>query len=290
MSLLIGADPELFVGKGRKIVSGHGMIPGTKQQPFPVERGAVQVDGMALEFNINPASTRQEFIKNLSVVQSHLSKMIPEGHTLRTVPTAHFAPEYMAAQPFEATELGCDPDFNAYTGQPNPRPNGEVNFRTGSGHIHVGWTEGMDVNDPDHLEACRMMVKQLDACLGIFSTLWDSDTQRRQLYGKFGAFRPKSYGVEYRVLSNAWLKSSALKGMVFDLTSYAYDTLLNGIRLYDRVDIRWWADRFDSTSRMATRDILEGQEYSVRVFPADSRLDYLKALVSGKVETLRYVG
>ena len=55
--ILVGCDPEVFVAKGGKFISAHGMIPGTKKAPHKVERGAVQVDGMALEFNIDPAAS-----------------------------------------------------------------------------------------------------------------------------------------------------------------------------------------------------------------------------------------
>jgi hypothetical protein len=36
----------------------------------------------------------------------------------------------------------------------------------------------------------------------------DKDTERRQMYGKAGANRLKSFGFEYRVLSNFWLNST----------------------------------------------------------------------------------
>ena len=62
MQLLLGADPEAFVvlKDGGIPVSAHGLLPGTKDKPFPVEKGAVQVDGMAAEFNIEPAATEDE--------------------------------------------------------------------------------------------------------------------------------------------------------------------------------------------------------------------------------------
>ena len=63
MELKIGCDPELWIfdKKLGKIISAHGLFPGTKAEPYAVTHGAVQVDGMAAEFNINPASSAEEF-------------------------------------------------------------------------------------------------------------------------------------------------------------------------------------------------------------------------------------
>ena len=55
----------------------------------------------------------------------------------------------------------------------------------------------------------------LDMYLGLPSLIWDRDTKRRSLYGDFGAFRPKPYGLEYRVLSNAWLAHTRTIGFVY---------------------------------------------------------------------------
>lgn len=231
--LLIGCDPELFVkGADGKHVSAYNMIPGNKREPYRVNNGAVQVDGMALEFNIDPASNAETFDNNISVVMDSLRQMVPENLEFDISPVAFFEEEYMASQPLEATELGCEPDFNAYTGTKNPRPNGSVPFRTASGHIHIGWTEGMDPHDPDHFEACCMLTKQLDVFLGLTAPLWDGDIVRRQLYGQLGSFRPKPYGVEYRVLSNAWLKHPELRKVVFSMAKLAFDLLVAQKRLY----------------------------------------------------------
>ena len=62
MDFLFGADPELFVKRDGEFKSGHGLIEGGKENPYPVERGAVQVDGMALEFNIDPAADEDNFV------------------------------------------------------------------------------------------------------------------------------------------------------------------------------------------------------------------------------------
>jgi hypothetical protein len=80
---------------------------------------------------------------------------------------------------------------------------------------------------------CITLVKQLDAYLGIPSLEWDKDTLRRRLYGKAGAFRPKPYGVEYRTLSNAWLKNEMLVRYVYRQTMRAIEDLMAGKKLSD---------------------------------------------------------
>ena len=229
MKILIGADPEVFVKckESGKFVTGHNLIPGTKSAPFPVKNGAVQVDGMALEFNIDPAGSRAEFVNNISSVMSQLDSMVP-NHDLVIRPTARFSSEYMSTMPKEALEMGCEPDYNAYSGLRNDKPSGDVNYRTAGGHIHIGWTEGVDVNDPDHIEACQMLVKALDKTIYRASPFFDNDNRRRALYGKKGSYRVKPYGVEYRVLSNSWLKSEELIGWVYDIVFKVTENLMFG--------------------------------------------------------------
>lgn len=236
LNILVGCDPEVFVRKvGKKrFQSAHGLVAGDKANPFKVERGAVQVDGMALEFNIDPASNEREFVENITGVMKIMAGMVPD-YELVPVPCATFYKNVLEAQPKEALELGCDPDFNAWrNGEANPRPNGAVNFRTGAGHVHIGWGSGFDTSDPGHLEACIMATKQLDFYLGLSSLLYDKDTKRRTMYGAPGAFRPKPYGVEYRVLSNAWLQSEELMGWVYRTTTKAINDLFEGKVVYGR--------------------------------------------------------
>lgn len=236
LKFLVGADPELFLFKDGKFHSAHGKIPGDKKNPHKVDSGAIQVDGMALEFNIDPAETEQEFIQNIADVRATLEAMVP-GYTVLANPTATFDHEYMLQQPLESKILGCDPDFNAWEdGQRNPAPDGNVDFRTGAGHVHVGWCKGMDMLDEGHFNACIMATKQLDCALGLGSLLYDSDNTRRILYGKAGAFRPKSYGVEYRTLSNAWLNSKERIEWVYRTTIYAMNKLLSGVRFWETMD------------------------------------------------------
>ena len=214
----IGADPEFFVKRFGKLHSAHGLVPGSKEQPFKVDKGAVQVDGMALEFNIDPAETFDQFETNMTSVLDKIVSMIP-GYEVFVEPVADFGLEYIMSQPKEARELGCSPDFNAYTKEANPRPDANTPFRTASGHVHIGWTKApVDINNEGHLEACRALTKALDVYLGIPSLVWDRDDRRRSLYGAAGAFRPKPYGMEYRVLSNKWINDPFCRRLVYENT------------------------------------------------------------------------
>ncbi|MOA35237.1 hypothetical protein D3C78_1566850 [compost metagenome] len=78
-----------------------------------------------------------------------------------------------------------------------------------------------------------MAAKQLDYYLGLGSLLYDPDVKRRTMYGAAGAFRPKPYGVEYRVLSNAWLKSEELMGWVYRMTIKGINDLFEGKAAYN---------------------------------------------------------
>lgn len=223
MNILIGADPELFGKRDGQYVSAYNLIPGDKEQPHPVDNGAVQVDGMAFEFNINPADTEDGFIFNLQSVMAQLRAMVPEYEVVAD-PVAKFTEEYLQTQDPKALELGCDPDFNAWTGEMNKKPDMKRPMRTAAGHVHIGFVD--TVHDEDrHFDICSMIVQQLDFYLGLPSLLFDHDQERREMYGQAGAFRPKSYGVEYRVLSNHWLRDEQLMRWVYRASHEAMRTV-----------------------------------------------------------------
>jgi Phage phiEco32-like COOH.NH2 ligase-type 2 len=234
MKITIGCDPELFVTQDGKFRSAHGLIPGTKEAPFRVENGAVQVDGMALEYNIDPVDNADDFVRFNQSVMEQMRAMVP-GYEFAIVPSCKFNGNHFRAQPDEAKELGCMPDFNAYTGKANPRPDNKTTMRTASGHVHIGFCDDVDPNSDEHMVRCATLIKQLDCYLGLPSLLFDNDVLRRKMYGAAGAFRPKSYGVEYRVLSNAWLLTENRMRFVFDQTVKAVNDLLKGVRPADKI-------------------------------------------------------
>jgi hypothetical protein len=233
MNILVGADPEVFVKQNGIFRSAYGLIEGDKANPFAVKDGAVQVDGMALEFNINPANTEEAFVGNVQSVLAQLSAMVPEYEVV-AVPVATFGSDYINAQPYAARELGCDPDYNAWSGKENVKPDEDLPFRTGAGHVHIGWTQGENIDDAMHRETAMQVARQMDFYLGLPSLLFDGDTMRRGMYGCAGAFRSKSYGVEYRTLSNVWLQDELSVSWVFRAVSKGLAALMEGNDLSER--------------------------------------------------------
>lgn len=250
---LFGADPEVFfireVEEERVPKDGttelkryfwcaEGLMPGTKSAPFKVPHGAIQVDGTAAEFNIDPVDNEKHFLRNVKSVLRYLKHNVakPQGLKLAVCPVATFEEKYYHTLSREAKELGCNPDWNAYTGKLNPTPKApETYYRTGAGHIHIGWGKNFKVNDPNLLEACCHVVKHLDTCLGKPLAkaiqylpkdkhyLAYMESRRRSLYGDFGAFRPTTYGVEYRTPSNMWLAYPELVNYTFRQTCLAVE-------------------------------------------------------------------
>jgi hypothetical protein len=229
MQVLIGADPELFAFDKSlgQYVSVHNLLEGDKKNPMPVKHGAVQVDGTAAEFNITAAASEKEFMDRIAIVHQQIESIIQKRNpnvVLVSQPWVEYPMDYWTKEiPAFNKVLGCDPDYNAYTGEANPRPDpdkiGRPSLRTGSGHVHIGWRKPSDDMGPLHIEDCKTLVRALDDhLLPAITNHFDKDTVRRELYGKPGAFRPKPYGVEYRVLSNAWVDKQEAARLVYQTT------------------------------------------------------------------------
>ena len=185
----LGADPELFlVDAAGAFVSAIGKIGGSKTHPLPLPLGdgyAMQEDNVALEYNIPPASNQEEFVNNIQKATEFLSNHVRQFGIQFSHESATYFPEKELMHP-AAMEFGCDPDFNAWTREVNPRPQApRPDLRSCGGHVHVGAV----------VADLYSAVKRMDLMLAVPSVLMDNGQLRKQLYGKAGAYRPKPYGV-----------------------------------------------------------------------------------------------
>jgi len=144
--------------------------------------------------------------------------------------------------------FGCEPDFNAWTMDVNPKPTPPHPFmRSAGGHVHVETTkDGVDV------------VRKMDLFLGVPSVLMDEGDLRKQLYGKAGAFRGKSYGVEYRTLSNFWIFREPLIRWVWDNTQRALDSEVDVMAEQERI-----LEAINNNNKQVAQELV--QQYNLEV-------------------------
>lgn len=223
----IGADIEMFLMDkvSKEIVSAEGYIRGTKNEPFNFDKSnkyfAISLDNVTSEFCIPPATTNVDWLANIKKSVDYINSIIPTNLMCVAQPAAILDEKYLQTE--NAKLFGCEPDFNAWLKMPNEKPSAEnQNLRSCGGHIHVGFTQlpdseleamGLDIWRVD-----EMIVKTMDLYIGVPSVLQEPDNERKNLYGKAGAFRWKDYGVEYRTVSNYYLQSDNLTKWAFDNT------------------------------------------------------------------------
>lgn len=216
-NITIGTDPECFIfnTKTNKVKSAVKLIPGTKEHPYRLpDLGpgfALQTDNILAEFNVPPVDNVNDFVKNINKMKDYIRnfvKGIDENYDILCAASQNVPKGELRSK--QAKEFGCSPDYNIYTGMPNPRPAAAdtTNLRSAGMHLHCGY---------DHPEIDRSLrvLAYFDAYLGVPSILIDKDSQRRSLYGKAGCFRLTSYGFEYRTLSSYFMKDDKHLKWVF---------------------------------------------------------------------------
>lgn len=229
----IGSDPELFIcnNKTKKIVSAIDKIPGHKDDPFTdglPEGFGLQTDNILAEFNIPPVTEEQEFIHCIEFMKDFIRNKVkeinPDFDVLCQASSKVPAKELKHPQ---AREFGCDPDFCIYSKGPNVVGSAaRSTLRSAGFHIHVGY--------PEHnIDTSLSMLRYVDAFVGIPSLLYDTDTERRSLYGKAGCFRLQPYGFEYRTLSSFWIANPSRLRFIWKQVRYALHAYECGYNLPD---------------------------------------------------------
>lgn len=199
----LGSDAEVFLkdATGRPFPA-CGIIGGTKDQPLILSEDgcAVQEDNVLLEFNTPICTTNLEWVSNLQRAMELAFAKVPPTMRVSYTATENFDKRLLENP--QAQTFGCEPDFNAWTREQNPRPRAkDPTLRSAAAHVHISW------EDPADIEQRMRVIQMADIFVTLPSLSESSDRKRRELYGKAGAFRPKKYGVEHRVMDNYWLTS-----------------------------------------------------------------------------------
>lgn len=222
-NITLGADPEFFLTSYGEYISSVGLVGGTKEEPKPLEglpEGfAIQEDNVAIEGCVPPAKTFAEFNENIDLLVRTFRKVASDlGLELSTACSARFHEGELMTE--QAARFGCSEEFCPYLEVVNRIVPVDNRFRTCGGHVHIGYENPSEDYNKKIAIAC-------DITLGLYSLFFDPDTERRQLYGKAGSYRDKSYGVEYRTLSNFWTFSEEGRHFVWHGVMDALDIVMN---------------------------------------------------------------
>lgn len=233
-----GSDPELFLvnAKTGRVVSAIDKIPGHKEEPFTEglpEGFGLQTDNILAEFNIPPVKDEISFIESIEFMKNLIrdkAKEIDPNLDILCVASAKATPKELRHP--QAKEFGCDPDFCVYTNAKNEVSKAaRTNLRSAGFHIHVGY--------PDNsIDTSLAMLRYIDAFVGLPSILYDTDTERRSLYGKAGCFRLQKYGFEYRTLSSFWIGNPTRLRFIWRQVIYALHAFECNWNLPNGSDVR----------------------------------------------------
>lgn len=225
-----GSDAEVFlkIPQLEQPFPVCGLIGGTKDKPIPLGAGGffVQEDNCAAEFNIPICDSVDAFSAAFRTALRRLGQRLPPTLTLDTDHTSvNFHPALLDNP--QAQTFGCEPDYNAWTGEKNPRPECEdKTLRTAAAHVHVSWENPTDEQRFELIRAADVFV----TC-AMLPTERADGRARRKLYGRSGACRLKEYGVEHRVLGNQWIMDKQSIQQVWDGYQLALAFLNQGHRI-----------------------------------------------------------
>lgn len=227
----IGSDPELFLvnKKTGKVVSAIDKIPGYKDDPFTEglpEGFGLQTDNILAEFNIPPVTRCSDFVRHIEYMKDYIKNRIQDMDPNFDVlcQASSKVPRKELQHP-QAKEFGCDPDFCIYSSGPNPVTAAtRTTLRSCGFHIHVGYEQ-------NNIDTSLSMLRYIDAFVGIPSIIYDTDAERRKLYGKAGCFRLQKYGFEYRTLSSYWIANPTRLQFIWNQVMWALHAFENSYPL-----------------------------------------------------------
>jgi hypothetical protein len=239
MSYTFGADPETFIidrYTGDNFPA-YLFFPNTGKgncYSLGADIGGVHADNIMLEFNPAPADNFLSVAQTLYHSTLMAVDLMADSYAKKKVALKKkyrmdaFYPQATSAiqldlanveyyqDHVEFYEIGCEPDYNAYTRGKNPMPKLPDNVRVAGGHIMISALDER-LKDP---EIIINAVKWMDVLVmptiiqglkvsGNYDTT--SSRTRRLYYGKAGCFRPKefpngAYGVEYRTPGPEWTR------------------------------------------------------------------------------------
>lgn len=226
----LGTDPELFFEKNGKVIGAEKVLPGDGElvSNWRGVLGKTVLDGVQAEFNLAATFCREtlgsQIAQAFCTLRTHLKSM--DGVKISFRSNVEVDREELDSLSPKSRILGCAPSMNYYVNGSGIGVDPETyRKRSAGGHMHFGLTP-YRISLPNQIEC----VPVLDAIVGNTCVMLDRDplaAERRQVYGRAGEYRLPPHGLEYRTLSNFWLRNYKLMHFVFGMGRLAIGVGLN---------------------------------------------------------------
>ena len=246
----LGCDPELFIRHKEKII-GSEFVLGTTG--IDSDGGMIVPDGVQAELNPRPNTCRERLIGAIRECLVRLNQTAYNKECdLDFSQSVEIEKTQFDALSDKCKEFGCKPSFNIDPTQPLIMLLDASKYltRSAGGHIHIGAYEGIT---KEKLQDVNRIIPILDLIVGNTCVMLDrseANIERRKHYGRGGEYRLPSYGIEYRTLSNFWLRAPQLVSLVFGLARHAVDLVYNDLD----IDIMKLVDYSEVTKAINTND------------------------------------
>ncbi len=213
-----GTDPEAFFQNPKGLIIGSELVI---PKILKSKNGEIVRDGVQLEIHVRPEFSREKLAQNIGnafiKLNEHLEKR-DDGSTLNLKAVVRVTQGQLDRLSDESRQLGCAPSENIYDEKAELGVNPKTyKVRSAGGHVHLGLPESL-------MAEYKRIIRMNDILLGNQCVMIDREplmALRRRVYGRAGECRPQKYGVEYRTLSNFWLRSEPLVSFVLAMARNA---------------------------------------------------------------------
>lgn len=237
-AIALGCDPEFFFRMGGKIIEAEKILPeeglsytklhessefGLSSVVSSPNGGKVTIDGVQAEINPRAHKSVAGLASEMGSCIKHLSQNAEiGGYALDFSQIVHLDDSDLSKLSEKSVKFGCSASKNInivgdsiITVDPK-----KYNYRSAGGHVHIGSLEQFDAVY-EALRQPERVVRLLDILLGNTCVMIDrseGNIERRKVYGKAGEFRTPPHGLEYRTLSNFWMRNYQLMSFVFEMS------------------------------------------------------------------------
>jgi hypothetical protein len=246
VSMGMGSDPEFFFHKktllgkmgtvigAEKVIPKEGIRGGTPGARELNTTTKIIIDGVQAEMNPSSATCRQVMGGEISRMMHLIVKIAKDkGVAINWKPLVKVTASELKSLKPENKKFGCEPSYNAYKEVielPDPE---KYLYRAAGGHLHFGHYGTPRADHKDDMSRVfkndpKETIKILDIIVGNTCVMIDKDEgniERRKFYGRAGEYRLPMHGpnqgLEYRTLSNFWLRNYKMMSMVFGFARMA---------------------------------------------------------------------